>query len=508
MLLSHMVDERAGQAPDHLAYRIDGTSISYSDLAMRSSQVANWLMDLGIKKGDRVGIFMSKSLEIPITLSAIWKAGAAFVPIDPASPPQRVQAILNDCNITLIFADRARRRVLQKLKGLRIIIGLEPGEIDAPITLSWDSADSFSTTRPDLALASSDLAYIMYTSGSTGAPKGLMHTHHSGMSYARLSGALYEVQPTDRLTNHSPLHFDMSTFEYLTAPLHGASTIIVSEATSMFPTALAELIENEQVTFWYSVPLALTQMLLRGGLSERNIGSLRWVLYGGEPFPIKHLRRLMTLCPNARFSNVYGPAEVNQCTYFHFDHPPKKDDQPIPIGQTWAETEHRIMDEREQPVTKGELWIHSSTMMQGYWNQPDLTAEKFRNLDGKCFYRTGDLIEEKDDLLWFMGRMDRQIKTRGYRVELDEVESAVLAHDAVDETAVISCPHPEDDTLKIIAFVVLNRKDVDNAELKRAASERLPAYAVPEAWHVIAQFPKTGSGKVDRNALLANLNGS
>jgi amino acid adenylation domain-containing protein len=505
MRLSDLVEQSAQQDSDHAAYRIDGEQITYGELAQRSSQLAHFLMDLGIRKGDRVGIFLNKSLETAIAISGIWKAGAAFVPIDPVSPAPRVQNIIDDCGIRILIADPARKRVLGNLTRLQTVIGLEEQLVDSLSTQPWSHLDGFPAERPTLSIGADDLAYIMYTSGSTGLPKGLMHTHHSGMSYARLSAATYDVRPQDILTNHSPLHFDMSTFEYLTAPLCGATTVIVSEATSMFPTALSELIEQEQVTFWYSVPLALVQMLLRGDLAQRNLTSIRWVLYGGEPFPIKHLRALMNLWPRAQFSNVYGPAEVNQCTYFHIPSPPASDSAQIPIGKTWDETEHRVMDTSAQPLipgNPGELWIASSTMMQAYWQRPELNEKAFREIDGKRYYRTGDLVEEQSNgTLMFLGRLDRQIKSRGYRVELDEVEAAILTHPDVEAAAVITLANEEDNTKQIVASVVLSGEADKLKNVIRHTAEQVPPYALPEQWHIEELFPKTGSGKVDRNAL-------
>ena len=178
----------------------------------------------------------------------------------------------------------------------------------------------------------SDLAYIMYTSGSTGAPKGIMHTHHSGLSYAKLSTQVYDVKPSDRIANHAPLHFDISTFGYFSGPLASATTVIIPDAYTKLPASLSTLMEQEKISIWYSVPLALVQLLHNGVLEARDLSSLRWVLYGGENFMPKYIRSLMALWSNATFSNVYGPAEVNQCTFYHLNMPPESDG-PIPIGK-------------------------------------------------------------------------------------------------------------------------------------------------------------------------------
>ena len=277
----------------------------------------------------------------------------------------------------------------------------------------------------------------------------------------------------------------------------------------MFPRSLAELIERERLTFWYSVPLALIQLLLRGGIEDRDCSSLRWVLFGGEPFPPKHLARLAELWPHARFSNSYGPAEVNQCTAFHVPAGPVDPHEPIPIGPVWPGAEGLIVGPDDQLVEAGEpgeLLIHSRTMMQGYWSRPDLNRHAFYSHDepagSKVFYRTGDLVQERaDGNLMFLGRKDRQIKVRGYRVELDEIESVLAGTSGVAEAAAVALRDAEGNT-SIVAFVRL-RDEVEEteAQLRRAASAKLPSYAVPSRIQVLETLPRTGSNKIDRTEL-------
>ena len=334
-LLHHEVDEFAQRQADADAVRYSGSSLSYGELSARSNQLANLLLESGTRPAERVGIYMAKSLELPIALYGILKAGAAFVPIDPAAPPRRVEFILKDCGIRFLVTDSFRVGRVAKMQSrgdLSTLVGCASDKAPEGLKAwTWEELEGIDPAAPGVKRTEQDLAYIMYTSGSTGAPKGLMHTHHSGLSYARLSGAVYEVGPGQRLGNHSPLHFDMSTFEYLTGPNFGATTVIIPEETTMFPASLGEMIERERLTHWYSVPLALTQLLTGGGLEERDCSALRWVLFGGEPFPPKQLEELMKLWPNARFSNSYGPAEVNQCTFYHVPRHRKNPEDATPI---------------------------------------------------------------------------------------------------------------------------------------------------------------------------------
>lgn len=515
-LLHHFIDDAAAREPQQEAFRFDGQALTYADLVERANRLSHLLMAHGVRRHDRVGIYMTKGLDLPVAIYGILKAGAAYVPIDPAAPPARVTFILQDCGIRHIVtnAERATRaaRLAADVPSLECVVGAHASTpSDAARLVPWEAVAGFPGDAPDVRLVDDDLAYIMYTSGSTGVPKGLMHTHSSGRSYATLSAREYGVRSDDRLGNHSPLHFDMSTFEYLTGPLCGATSVIISEEATLFPRRLAELIEQERLTFWYSVPLALIQLLERGGLEERNLSSLRWVLFGGEPFPPKHLARLAALWPHARFSNSYGPAEVNQCTAYHVPPGPIDPDTPIPIGRTWPGAEALIVDEEGQPVPTGdtgELLIRSATMMRGYWARPDLNRRGFwrRSLFPdyeQVFYRTGDLVHEREDgNLLFLGRRDRQIKIRGYRVELEEVEAVISALPGVAEAAAVEVG--DDDGLTIVAAVILDDRSAADADtIRRGAAARLPAYAVPTRIDIRATLPRTGSGKADRPALRA-----
>jgi amino acid adenylation domain-containing protein len=365
-------------------------------------------------------------------------------------------------------------------------------------------------SSPLVQLMEHDLAYIMYTSGSTGNPKGMMHTHSSGLAYTKMAVKTYDVGHADRLSNHSPLHFDMSTFDYFAGPLAGATTVIIPEAYTKLPASLSKLIADEQLTIWYSVPFALIQLLMRGILPSRDLSALRWILFGGEPFTPGHLRALQRLLPTARFSNVYGPAEVNQCTYYHVPPLADNDEQPVPIGMVCENVEGLVVDEADAAVAAGEvgeLLIRAPTMMRGYWGRPDLNERAFYRRQvfpnyEDVFYRTGDLVQEAaDGNLKFLGRKDRQVKTRGYRVELDEVEHALASHPHVEENAVYAVPDAEGSSRIEAAVLACAGVVVHVDTLQQYLTSLLPWYAVPATIIVMEEFPRTGSGKIDRRAL-------
>ena len=504
LLHSALIDQ-ADRAPDAMAFRFMEDGLSTGELASRSGRLATTLVKLGVRRGDRVALYLEKSLESAIALYAAMRAGAAYVPLDPAAPPERTRALIQASGAEIVVTHKPRAKTAPAAlegSGARAAIGLDAEAAVASgleEALGWSEALT-APEAPAMAPGASelDLAYIIFTSGSTGAPKGIMHTHRSGLAYARMAASLYDVRPDDRLSGFSPLHFDMSTFDYFSGPISGASTTIIPDAYAKLPASLSTLVEKERLTIWYSVPFALIQMLLHGALEERDLSSLRWVLYGGEPFPAKHLAALTRLWPQARFSNVYGPAEVNQCTFHHFAAPWEEADGQPPIGGPCPNVDLAVLDEEGRtlgPGGVGELIARTPTMMRGYWERPDLNALVFLDRPGAGgvadrWLRTGDLTEIRaDGLLRFVGRADRQIKTRGYRVELDEVEAAITSHEAVAEAAAF--PVDEGDGLTLIGAAATLKPASDAAPetLLRHIAALLPQYARPWSLSVVDAFP-------------------
>lgn len=514
--LVHAVERSALRFPHKDAFRCADKVISYGELDIRSSQLALQLRALGVRKGARIGIYMNRCLETAVAVYGILKSGGAYVPLDPFAPVSRTHGILEDCGIEILISQGVPQKKLEQLVGDTSTIRTIVGEVHlaAIASVSWDIVFSYPLKGyVAVPLLEEDLAFILYTSGSTGAPKGIMHTHYSGLSLAKIAADTYGFNPDDIFGNPAPLHFDPSTFGYFVAPLVGATTVIIPDAHLKLPASLAPLMAREKITVWYSVPLMLIQLLSGGNLQKQDFSALRWVLFAGEVFITKHLRALMELWPHARFSNLYGPAELILCTYYHVPSPPRTDD-PIPIGKVWANTEYLIMaadDNEVSPGEVGELLVRSATRMQGYWNNSDLTERAFyriRMAEGydHVYYRTGDLVRENDKgELLFLGRNDRQIKLRGYRVELNEIESVLLAHPMVEETAVVVIGQDQE-AQQLVAFVKpMTGVDIDPEELLTFCRTLLPTYAVPGRVQVKADFVRTSSGKIDRNGMAALL---
>lgn len=513
-LLPHAIDRAAAQAPDREAIRCGGNALTYAALVDRADRLASLLRAEGVRRGDRVGIHAGKGLTAAVALYGIMKAGGAYVPLDPASPPARQAFIVRDCGIRHVVTEPARLSALRLLVGEGVPIECAVGVNEPPAAgvrgIAWSDVAAHSPAAPDPDLVEMDLAYILYTSGSTGTPKGVIHSHRSALAFARVAADTYGFRPDDRLSNHAPLHFDLSTLDYFGAAIAGATTVIVPEAHTRIPASYAALIESERLTVLYAVPLALTHLLLHGALEKRDLSSVRWVLFGGEPFPPHHLRALMQALPAARFSNVYGPTEVNGVTYWEVPAIAPGDDRPIPIGRPFANVETRIVDGDDHVVADGEageLLVRTPSMMRGYWARPDLDVRAFwtRPVHGHLqdvYHRTGDLVRRREDgLLEFHGRKDRQVKARGYRIELDEVEAAMGAHEAVESAAAFAVPDAEG-SLRVEGAVTLREGQTLEPEALRAhLALTLPRYAIPERLVVLEAMPRTSTGKIDRREL-------
>src|SRR5688572_19792929 len=326
-LLPHLLINSAAAHPTREAVRMNGRALTYEELDRQTNQLACALQAAGVQRGDRVGIYVHKSLASVIAVFGIMKAGATYVPLDPDAPARRLAYITRDCNIrTLLTAPEKLKTLLEFFTEgtpIETVMLLEDlGETPIPFqgvprVVAWPKilALTASPLAPTGAIES-DLAYILYTSGSTGVPKGVMISHRTIFTFIRWCYDNFRMTPDDRVTSHAPLHFDLSTFDLYATVKAGATIVLVGEKLSALPVQLSDLLQNERITITYLVPSILSLMVNYGKLDTHDFSKLRAVLFAGEVFPIKYLRRLITAIPHADYYNLYGPTETNVCTYY------------------------------------------------------------------------------------------------------------------------------------------------------------------------------------------------
>jgi amino acid adenylation domain-containing protein len=364
-------------------------------------------------------------------------------------------------------------------------------------------APAATTARP----APQDLAYILYTSGSTGKPKGVMLSHENAVSFVDWCSEVFAPQTSDRFSSHAPFHFDLSILDIHLPLKHGATLVLVTEDVGKDPVRLASLIADQRITCWYSAPSILSLLAQYGKLASYDYSALRLILFAGEVFPVKHLRTLSRLLPAPEYFNLYGPTETNVCTFYQVSLPiPEERSVPFPIGKVCSHLEGRVLDEagRELPRGhEGELCIAGRGVMQGYWSLPEQTARAFHeDQSGRRWYKTGDIVVQAPDGDYtYMGRRDRMIKRRGYRVELGEIEAGLYRHPSVKEAAVIAVSD-EEAGKRVRAFLSCrDTKHPSLVQMKGFCSKNLPLYMIPDDFVWCDALPKTSTDKVDYQRL-------
>lgn len=523
-LLHDLLTKSVSKYPDKPAILFKNNKISYSDLDVLSSQLSFHLKNRGVSIGSRVGIYIDKSIEPVIAIFGILKAGACYVPLDPLAPVERQLLIINDCSLKYLVTSSKKlpqvHQILQRNNTLKdvFIVDIPKKECQEHISgvnvIFKDEifgSQNIVSEQPQKQAIDSNLAYILYTSGSTGQPKGVMISHRAALAFINWCIKCFNVNSKDIVSCHAPFHFDLSIFDIFVSIKAGATICLVPQGLSSFPKSLADFIEKQKISTWYSVPSILTQLVLHGGLEEKTFSSLRQILFAGEVFPSKYLRRLMGLIPDAKYYNLYGPTETNVITYYHVENLPEPS-KPIPIGIPCDGVKTFIVDDESSALVKdgemGELYVSAPTLMEGYWKDSKKTGNVlFKNPPfspslNETIYRTGDLVSVNlAGILEYHGRCDFMIKSRGYRIELGEIEAALSAYPDIEEVAVIGIPHEE--IGKWIKAFVVPKKDspIYEKEVLQFCSKKLPHYMVPESITIADYLPKTSTGKIDRKKL-------
>jgi amino acid adenylation domain-containing protein len=489
-------------------------ALTYAELTALSDRVRDYLVASGVRRGDRVGIYLRKSIDAYAALLGAMKAGAAYVPVDAAAPSWRAAYILHDCAVRVAFLETSLadgwRHETAALGDPATTLELDHVGGGAGRRDALDRAASANPVAPSatVALAPNDLAYILYTSGSTGKPKGVMLTHENALGFVQWCSDTFRPTSDDRFSSHAPFHFDLSILDLYLPLAHGAAVVLIGADQGKEPVGLATLIAERRLTVWYSTPTILSVLAQFGKMDRHDYGALHTVFFAGEVFPVKHLRAVKRLLPHARFYNLYGPTETNVCNYHPIpDVVPEDRTEPYPIGAVCAQLRGRTVDEAGADVergSEGELIISGPNVMQWYWNLPEQTARAFIvDAEGARWYRTGDIVvEDEHGVFTYVGRRDRMVKRRGYRIELGEIEAGLYRHAGIKEAAVISTRSPAGD-VRIVAFLACNNGHAPGlVELKSFCAGVMPNYMIPDSFKVLDALPKTSTDKMDYQRLM------
>lgn len=486
--LHDLVIRSAARTPDAPAVHGPDGAATYRELDRLADRFAAALVGRGVRPGDRVVLWSHKSVRAVALTQAALRVGAVYVPVSGANPPSRVGRIAADCGAALIAADE--ETALRAGAG-----GPElPGLTGLDELARAGGADA--GTHPDRpvrqASGPDDPAYILYTSGSTGAPKGVCVSHGNALAFVEWAAKEAGVGPRDRLSNHAPFNFDLSVFDLYAAFLAGAEVSLIPQEMAYAPEQLAAFVRERGITVWYSVPSVLGLMLRSDALDAAgSAASLRVCVFAGEPFPVAQARRLRAVWPGVRLLNWYGPTETNVCTAHEVTDADLAVDRPLPIGRACSGASVALLP--DDTADEGELVVSGPTVMLGYWGREPQRGP----------YPTGDLVRrDADGTLHYVGRRDLMEKVRGHRIEPGEIENALGLHPAVAESCVLVAGSGLDAALHAVV-VPAGERPPSLLEVKRHCAERLPTYMIVDRLHIVAELPRTPNGKVDRRRLTA-----
>ncbi|TQF10664.1 amino acid adenylation domain-containing protein, partial [Myxococcus llanfairpwllgwyngyllgogerychwyrndrobwllllantysiliogogogochensis] len=491
--LHSIIQAQALRSPHAEAVRFEDSLLTYAQLDSRSNQLAHHLRTLGARPGSLVGVCLERSLDLVVALLAVLKSGAAYVPLDPAYPRERLAGMLEDADAPVLLTHEHLTSVLPQ-HASRVLC----------LDSQWDAVSRQPSSSLESLAGPDALAYVIFTSGSTGRPKGAMNAHSGVVNRLLWMQQQYALTAMDTVLQKTPFSFDVSVWEFFWPLMTGARLVLAKPGGHQDPAYLVRLISEQRVSTLHFVPSMLRAFLEEPGVEK--LSSLRRVVCSGEALTSDLVTRAHARLPaSAEVHNLYGPTEAAvDVSFFHCARGSSRSS--IPIGRPVANTRLYVLDSDNQPSpvgVPGELFIGGVQVGLGYWRKPHLTAERFipdafSASPGARLYRTGDVARWlSDGSLEYLGRSDFQVKLRGFRIELGEVEAALRSLPSVSDTVVVVR-----DESRLVAYVV-SSGDTDSASLRAALSQRLPEYMVPSAFVFLEALPLSPSGKVERKALPA-----
>jgi amino acid adenylation domain-containing protein len=513
-LLHERIRAVALASPEAAAVQSDTEEWTYARLEGESNRLARALLEEGVEPGARVALFAEKGPHAVAAMLAALETGALHVPIDLTSPAARVHKILNAAQPALCLADEAGLPLMNAAfeRGTRSRVGLLAPAGDGAADFTAADTATLSSAPIGRRAEPSEGVHLLFTSGSTGEPKGVVITHSNIAAFLDWAIPHFGLGPGDRISGHSPLHFDLSSFDIYGALCSGSAVVLVPSRLNLLPRELARFIDARQLTQWFSVPSVLTLLAQFDAFPEGGFPTLQRVLWCGDVLPTPTLIFWMRRLPHVAFTNLYGPTEATIASSFHpvLDLP-KDPREPVPIGLACDGEELVVMEEGSTcPAHEvGDLYIGGAGLSPGYWADPEQTAAVFVDdprpgRHGERLYRTGDLAFRDDTgIHHFVGRADTQIKSRGYRIELGEIEAALNALGPVESVAVVAIEASGFEGKTICCAYTARNSHVAAADLRQALRDLLPPYMLPTRWEKLDALPLNPNGKVDRRQIAA-----
>ena len=523
-LIFDQLSQRAQEQGERIAIRVDDREMTFAQADSLHRRVASFLIELGTAKGERIGLIGPKSEAFVCAQYGTLRAGACYVPIDKTFPIERTFQIVEDCQIRTIFADASNvERILgsaDKPACLENVVAWsDDGDYEAGklVLHRFSSIENYSDA-PSVAHrpVDTDLAYIMYTSGSTGKPKGVMLSHRNILTYVEWCMAELGLGPDDIMVNVAPFTFDISGMEIFGMAASGAQMILIENQTRI--TTVLDAAQRHKATFMATVPTVIGTMVNNPRVFGRyDLSSLRTIISGAAVCPPVFLKTLHEHLPKAQLYNLYGPTEATiYCLYHRIDDAAAIEvDKPLPIGIPFENTEAYVVtpDGKEAPVGgEGELILRGSHVALGYFGNEEKTKAAFKLFPlqphlNEMVYYTGDVARrDAHGVFHFLGRNDDMVKSRGYRIELNEIDLALSAlTDDLESFAVIAIPDELIENKLVAVVVRKSGSEMDEKQLKAACKERLPAYMVPDVVEFRDALPQTSSGKINKKALVQEL---
>lgn len=506
-LLQDYLLESANKYPQKTAIVYEENKVTYQGLLRWSRQVANQLHKMGFSARNAVCLYLEKSMQEIAAMFGVLFCNGFYIPLDTvASPVRRCLTIIEKSASDYIITDKKNYEILLANTDLewqkeKKILVLDEKIMTTPL----EDGQEVSLRQG----ISQDLAYILYTSGSTGEPKGAMLTHRNATAFINWCLHYFKPDEKEQFISITPFHFDLSIFDIYVSIASGGCLYIPSRQEEENPLQIINILRREKVTYLYSVPSLWIAFVKYGKIEKGTFPSLKKVLFAGESFPLKYLKKGMELVPQAEFYNLYGLIETNVFTFYKVEKKDLGQDMPIPIGYVCEDSEAVIIkDNREvtEVLEEGELCVRGSTVMKGYYREKELTAKSFMispipHHHGELLYKTGDIVMRNEKGAFVLiGRNDFIVKKNGYRIGLPEIEAAIYTFPFVQEAAVIAFKQGEE--VMICAGIQKTKENqIKILEFKQKLRDRIPKYMIPDFIAFLQELPHNQNGKIDRQKL-------